>query len=162
MHSQRAFDDERATWKPVILLNILNTVRNILTVIKEDTSLSSGKHGTLEPALLARVNAVSPELLSCEDRLIQILLNSGHIQTGPEDTPGGASSKAVYLRRKALNGGGRTSVEMTRKLLSAEDSSAWESIAGLVNSHKDDIMKLWREPLVQYIVKERLQEDWRG
>ena len=62
IHSMDSFEIERATWRPVILLNVFNTVRNVLAVAKECMERGDPESSVIDKRLLRDVEERKLEL----------------------------------------------------------------------------------------------------
>jgi guanine nucleotide-binding protein subunit alpha len=152
MHSIELFESERQTWRPVILLNVFNTVRNVLSVAREACERNDPESSYIDRHLLRQVEDQRPEFAACEEKLVRMLVRSGHVQSSVSL---GASSQKVLMRRQEADRGSGF------RLLTSTDIRELDAIGKVLDQMQDQLIALWRDQGVQKLVKQRLQEDWR-
>lgn len=148
IHSLSSFESERSTWRPVILLNVFNTVRNVLSVAKEACERDDPEASVIDRILLKQVEERKAEFSTCEEKLVRMLIRSGHVQSS------GQSSQKILMRRQGAE-------SHTFKSLPPSDIRELDNIARTLESMQDHLIALWRDPGIQTLAKQRLQEDWR-
>lgn len=152
MHSMDMFENERATWRPVILLNVFNTVRNVLAVAKEAMERNDPEANIIDRKLLRAVEERKLEFSTCEEKLVRMLIRSGHVQSSVSL---GSSNQKILMRRQG------DEVDTTYRSLSTTDVSELDGIARTLESAREQLLALWKDKGVQIMARQRLQEDWR-
>lgn len=148
------FESERSTWRPVILLNVFNTVRNVLAIAKECMERGDPEAGVIDKRLLRDVEERKLEFSTCEEKLVRMLIRSGHVQSSMSL---GAGSQKILMRRQENGNGKNTSY----KTLPPADVGELDGVARTLESAREQLMALWRDRGIQTLAKQRLQEDWR-
>jgi hypothetical protein len=152
IHSLDLFESERKTWRPVILLNVFNTVRNVLSVAKEACERGDPEASYIDRHLLKQVEEKRSEFAACEEKLVKMLIRSGHVQSSVSL---GTSTQKVLMKRQSHDN------DSTFKALDSTDLRELDEIARILESMQDHLVMLWRDPGIQRLTKQRLQEDWR-
>lgn len=172
IHSLDRFESERSTWRPVILLNVFNTIRNVLSIAMEARDRSDPEASSIDQELLKKVEQRKQDLAACEEKLVGMLIRSGHVQTSVAGGLG-TSSKAVLMRRQGAHSRNNSassspttsesqdSSGSTFKPLSETDKRDLDASAHSLEVIQDSLTALWKDPGIKKLVKERLQEDWR-
>jgi hypothetical protein len=149
-----SFEAERKTWRPVILLNVFNTVRNVLSVAKEARERGYSEASDIDLHLLEQVEEKRSEFGVCEEKLVKMLIRSGHVQSS---VPPGTESQKVLVKRLSHENVSSS----TFTALDSTDLRELNSIAWILESMQDRLVMLWRDPGIQRLTRQRLQEDWR-
>lgn len=173
IHSPKAFRNERASWRAVVQLNIVHSVRIILdTVTEASQSASTNDHGIDRPSSLI----ISPELLKLRMRLLPLQQVEESLRR--KMTPAGSSEFEATHLSPVTNLPYKTKTGKCREL-AINSTTQWKSAFGrlivsaraslesatkidfedpndpglILHACSEDIIKLWNDPTVKILLK---------
>lgn len=174
-HSSKAFRTERVSWRAVVQLNVVRSIRLILGAMTEAQTLSDPASGypTLTPEHLRLKMRLSP-LQQVEEALLRKLTPAGSAEFEathlspltnlPYSTRGGNASTELALNsltpwKAAFN----RLITTTRSSLESQDIDFNDpkDPGVIVHACKDDIAALWNDPSIKELLemqKIRLQD----
>ncbi|KZT40134.1 G-alpha-domain-containing protein [Sistotremastrum suecicum HHB10207 ss-3] len=154
MHAPKTFNDQRASWKAVIYLNVLNTLRTLLISLRDEPTLRSPEFESLLE--------ISSQLATFEDTVAAKLVESGQFER-----PQPNSTKVYMRKRPSLD-----FLKFRRSSSSSTEGSAWpaspelesclETANQVLTAHLAEIKRLWEDPMVRSYLTGQHQEDWRS
>ena len=176
----QAFRSERHSWRAIVHLNIVRSIRLILNVVNavEAKQLSSHSKGADAQSPLSPRNdhpPLTPELLEIRNRLNSLLqledliwrnlsrdrtqaLDGTRMSTGPVVSPADSSSERSVNSTSAwqvavgrLFGGNKNETEEDEEEVDVGDEST--EISEILREHMQDMNALWRDSTVQAITK---------
>ncbi|KAH9477409.1 Guanine nucleotide-binding protein alpha-4 subunit [Psilocybe cubensis] len=187
MYDPKAFREERASWRAVIQLNIVQSIRTILlalarleTVQSQHTSSSSSlspkrSHPLLSPELLTIKSRLQP-LADVEQNLVRRLTGSGDgssqrsgygVTSDTTSTKGALKEIAINAAIPWKNAFSRLRKSEERSSQDDSDGIDWEDPDDpwpILNTCAPDMIALWNNPNIkQLLVRQNLRiEDLSG
>jgi len=171
-HSHQAFRSERASWRAVIQLNVVRSIRLIFDAISTAEKTSSGSQESAtelvaSPELLKIKLRLAP-LLQVEETLIRRLTPAGSGETEATLRIGRDMSYSErtknYIKEVTVNSavqwkgsfGRRLSQEAGRSSFDTDKAINWEDPddpGRILHACSEDMIRLWEDPMTKKVLE---------
>ncbi|KAF8070364.1 guanine nucleotide binding protein, alpha subunit [Lyophyllum atratum] len=168
-YAQRSWAEQRNSWKAVILLNLARSVNFVVDVLAEELRIARGvyldQEGGTPPTphigLTEQHESLTLRLAPLRqiERDLKMLLGSGSSEF--DDTrdktshPTGRSNSTLTNLHLRSTSGWKTVLDHIRSPTAGKDRQLQTVASGVIISLKDDIRKLWEDPILQQILRKR-------
>ncbi|KAF6760106.1 guanine nucleotide binding protein, alpha subunit [Ephemerocybe angulata] len=160
-YAQKAWAEERASWKAVVLLNLVrsvNTVIDIITGTMEGVDLLSSDPSSQLTPLNETHRNLSRRLgvLRQIERDLRLLLGSGADETEPEGGDGGPQfTPKVQEFCVQSSSGWKGILSRVRGPSTGKENDVQRVAFQVISSCRDDILRIWNDPGTQSVLKNR-------
>lgn len=169
-YAQKSWAEERASWKAVVLLNLVRSVNVIVDLVVEEVNIARGKYTDDDEASYGGPSTAIPLTekhkgtwlrlapLRQIEKDLKTLLGSGSSE--PDDRPekysSGHEPKSSFHEFALRSSSGWKSVlDHIRNPSEGKDQELHRVACHVVVSCKEDIKWLWNDPAIQEILRKR-------
>jgi hypothetical protein len=168
-YAQKSWAEERASWKAVVLLNLVRSVNAIVDLIIQETNIANGSYmdddegpyggPSIPIALTEHHKSLSLRLAPLRqiEKDLKSLLGSGSSE--PDDRPekyfNGNPKSSFHEFALRSSSGWKSVLDHIRNPSEGKDQQLHRVACHVVMSCKDDIKWLWNDAAVQNILQKR-------
>jgi guanine nucleotide-binding protein subunit alpha len=163
-YAQKSWAEERASWRAVILLNLVRSVNNLIDILTETLdSADLLTSGSSEPAQrLTPLNETHRTImkrlgvLRQIERDLRMLLGSGASEIEPEGGDEGPQfNPKVQEFCVRSSSGWKDILGRIRSSGTGKDQDLQGKAFQVVRSSQDDILRIWKDPATKSVLKNR-------